>query len=378
MGKAEEQNAQTENDNPGREKDDPTTAAAAAAAISASVPEVSAESEAARRKAAAAEVTRESFEVDSMAHSGTLFFSTIPRVRLRNGATPAEISRSHMDRSAVLEELLEVEYPEGKDLREAFTRTGAGGSSGSSASLALLGELEMAFIAFLLGQNFDAFEHWKELLLLLCSCATAPFDPKYTEFFVEFIRTLFAQISQMPDDLFVDELLKGNFLSTSLAAFFEVVGIEGAPKKLRQRIGHLRKLLDQKFGQGWEELLETQGEDAPVVVELPGEDAPVVVDLPGQDFRSEEGGLQGSSMMLVEEEEKAPHRGDESKAQGMVDWRSWIKQRCCWGLRLIAGIQWSCLGVGYVLSFFYSVLVVCVQRFCPCGGPLVERALRGT
>lgn len=203
--------------------------------------------------------------MDPTVYSGTLFFSTIPKVRYPHGATPGEISRLHMDRSAVLEELLEVEYPEIIGVLK-----GERGREGRS-KFGLLGELEMAFISFLLGQNYDGFSHWKKLLQLFCSCESAPFDPRYTEFFAEFIRALFAQISQMPDDLFVDELLQGNFISSYIGAFFEVVDIEGAPKKLRQRCGHLRKLLGSKFGPGWELLLQSAGEDAPVVVEVPGE-----------------------------------------------------------------------------------------------------------
>jgi A1 cistron-splicing factor AAR2 len=34
----------------------------------------------------------------------------------------------------------------------------------------MLGELQLAFVATLLGQNFTSFNQWKKLIQLLCSC----------------------------------------------------------------------------------------------------------------------------------------------------------------------------------------------------------------
>lgn len=49
----------------------------------------------------------------------------------------------------------------------------------------ILGELQIAFIYFFLGQDFTAFEQWKRLIELICSCTRA--IPKYPQFYLAFI-----------------------------------------------------------------------------------------------------------------------------------------------------------------------------------------------
>ena len=52
----------------------------------------------------------------------------------------------------------------------------------------LLGEYQFSFVCFLIGQCFDAFEHWKKLTALLCSCDDAVF--KYGDLYFDFIGKL--------------------------------------------------------------------------------------------------------------------------------------------------------------------------------------------
>jgi hypothetical protein len=67
--------------------------------------------------------------------------------------TPEERSRREVDPTRALELLLRMEY--GGDARR------------------LLGELQLAFVTFLLLSSLAAFEQWKALVLLLSSCAAA-------------------------------------------------------------------------------------------------------------------------------------------------------------------------------------------------------------
>merc|ERR1712080_467952 len=137
--------------------------------------------------------------VESNVGSGCLFFSLLPRCRKMKGITPAETTLLHMDRSAQLEELIAREHA-GKEFN-------------------ILGELQLAYIAFLLGQNCDGFDHWRSLLQLLCSCEVAV--ETRPELFTEFCRTFFAQLSQAPSELFDDDLTKGNFLGTCALSLLE-------------------------------------------------------------------------------------------------------------------------------------------------------------
>lgn len=195
--------------------------------------------------------------LESNLGSGSLFFSTVPRPRRVKGNSPLETTRLHMDRSAQLEEMISRDY-RGKEL-------------------GVLGELQLAYIAFLLGQNYDGFEQWKALLLLLCSCESAV--TTRPELFAELLRGFFAQLTQAPQDLFGDDLTKENFLGTCAISLLELCGAAEAPLKLQKRCGKLRELVTEKFGVSTEDLA-LLGEDAPQVVDFDGRD---LVDLAGLD-----------------------------------------------------------------------------------------------
>ena len=66
----------------------------------------------------------------------------------------------------------------------------------------MLGELQYAFITFVLGENFDSFEQWKSLLVLLCGCRRALIDPVLKDLFYRLIPVLYAQVEQLPPEFF--------------------------------------------------------------------------------------------------------------------------------------------------------------------------------
>ncbi|CAE7348047.1 Aar2 [Symbiodinium sp. CCMP2592] len=178
--------------------------------------------------------------------NGSLFFSTIPKqMRKGRGQTAEETTKLHMDRTLQLEQMLAREY--------------------SGNELAMLGELQLAYIAFLLGQNADGFDQWRGLLQLLCSCEEAA--QRRTELYAELLRAFFAQMSQAPSDLFGDDLTKDNFLGNCTLSLLEIC--EEASPKLRKRCGKLRQLVEQKFGLSAQDLA-LLGEDAPEIVDLEG------------------------------------------------------------------------------------------------------------
>lgn len=194
-------------------------------------------------------------QLESNQASGNMFFSTVPRSRKSRGATSAETTQMHMDRTRQLEEMIAKEY--------------------KGDQFGILGELQLAYIAFLLGQNYDGFEQWRVLLQLLCSCEGAV--GTRPELFSELCRTFFAQLNQAPSDLFGSDLTKDNFLGSCAVALLEICDSEGSPPKLRKRCGKVRELVVQKFGLSSEDLA-LLGEDAPQIVEADGAD---LVDLSG-------------------------------------------------------------------------------------------------
>ena len=82
------------------------------------------------------------------------------------------------------------------------------------SSLHLSGELQFAFVCFLLGNVYEAFEHWKRLLNLLCRSEEAMV--KHHSLYVNLISILYHQLGEIPADFFVDIVSQDNFLTSTL------------------------------------------------------------------------------------------------------------------------------------------------------------------
>lgn len=78
----------------------------------------------------------------------------------------------------------------------------------------LSGELQFAFVCFLLGNVYEGFEHWKNLLGLLCRAEES--IQKRKELFLGLISVLYHQLGEIPPDFFVDIVSQNNFLTTTL------------------------------------------------------------------------------------------------------------------------------------------------------------------
>ena len=130
---------------------------------------------------------------------GSVMFTAVPKPQHPQGSSASEITHHHMDQSYTLSLLLSRCY-ESKDDD-------------------LLGEIQFAFIHFLIGHSYEAFVQWKKLVILLCSCNEAIIE--HADLYNNFISVLHFQLDYSPDDLFVDPLLENNFLVTVLKNFFD-------------------------------------------------------------------------------------------------------------------------------------------------------------
>jgi len=177
------------------------------------------------------------------------YFSEL-RARV-TATTPQGVSQQHMDKTATLQHIMKryENDPNG-----------------------VLGELQFAFICFLLGQSFDGFEQWKNMIALLCTCERGMRE--MPRFFSDFFDVLHAQLQHIPEDFFVDALSGRNFLTRSLKDLFELTSDSTLSTILRKRAQLLRQLAEERFkvsfdpnqlqlGQEGEE----EDEDAPTVVE---------------------------------------------------------------------------------------------------------------
>lgn len=170
-------------------------------------------------------------------------FSPIPKRSLYpEGSTPSEISKHSIDGTYTLDHLLS-KYQDEKDI---------------------LAELQFSFVTFLVGQVYDAFEHWKSILKLLCTSSDAM--TKYKNLYSDFIRVLHFQLKEVPSDLFIDIIDNTNFLLYNLRRFFSnLESSETIDKSLKARGIRFKENLTKKFK--WD-FNEDQDDEAPVVVEL--------------------------------------------------------------------------------------------------------------
>jgi len=175
-----------------------------------------------------------------------LDYTKIPRVIVSKGASLTDITRLHMDKSAILDHLITQDFKQ--DPQE------------------ILGEMQFAFIAFFIGQSLESFEQWKALVILFSSCTTA--IETHPQLFEQYAKVLFVHLEEAPDDFFVDELSKNNFVQEALKALVETAAEYTISRELEISIRKLKKLCKKKFKWDFDQqLYDTNDEYAPVIVD---------------------------------------------------------------------------------------------------------------
>lgn len=168
-------------------------------------------------------------------------FTPVELRKFPSSASPTEITKLCMDKSKVLQDIL----GNFADVKE------------------ILGELQLAFIAFLVGQVYDAFEQWKNLINLLCTCIDAV--EKYPTLFESFMGVMHFQLLETPEDFFVDIVSRNNFLVDNLHGFFMTIQDSAVPLKLKRKSRKFKEYLTKRFHWDFDEEPE---DDSPVVVEM--------------------------------------------------------------------------------------------------------------
>jgi A1 cistron-splicing factor AAR2 len=131
--------------------------------------------------------------------------------------------------------------------------------------LNVLCELQLAFVCFLIGQVYDAFEQWKSLVSLLCNCDRA--IVRRASFFYEFLSVFYFQLKEMPEDFFIDIISKDNFLTVNLHNLFDNINdatqaSDSELNKLKEKSEKFKNYLSQRFAIDFE---QEPDEYAPVV-----------------------------------------------------------------------------------------------------------------
>ena len=192
-----------------------------------------------------------------MAKGTRLFFTSIPGVG--RGSKPRDRTMYAMDTSAAL---LHVVH-RGMEGRPEL----------------LLGELQFAFVCFLLGQSLEAFEQWKRLVDVLCRCgdvlsSTGPGGGQdaLVPMLVNGYTTIGRQLTEVPTDFFASQLSKDNFLRTCMKELVNNTLGESTPgvaAEVRDAVQSLARLCYHRFR--WRLAPEDSmpdPEDHPVIVDL--------------------------------------------------------------------------------------------------------------
>lgn len=172
-----------------------------------------------------------------------LRFSALPDRNYPEGASPSEITRHSLDSTYVFQQLL-----------------------GQHESVSdILGELQFSFISFLIGHSLEAFEHWKKLVGIFCSCDEA--ITKHIDIFSEFLTVLNYQLHEIPEDFLVDIVASNNFVYKSLRTLFRTLQSNDFSGRLKTKAKRFQEILTEKFSWDFSDILDEDEEDLPVVVE---------------------------------------------------------------------------------------------------------------
>lgn len=170
----------------------------------------------------------------------------------KSGLTGSALTALHLDKSPVLEDLLEREL---------------GGNHDE-----LLGEMQFAFVCFLLCYSLTGFNQWKRLLVLALGSERSMLETR-PEFAVELLRALRNQLElalrEAEAAALVDEVLgeEKHFLASGIRGFLlSVAEAEVVPVAVEEEAARLAALVRSRLGVAGLEVEDD--EDAPVVVQL--------------------------------------------------------------------------------------------------------------
>ncbi|KAK6644390.1 hypothetical protein RUM43_000657 [Polyplax serrata] len=171
-------------------------------------------------------------------------FSKLPDKSYPENSTPGEITKHSLDSSYIFKQILQ-QHANFNDI---------------------LGEVQLAFICFLIGHSFEAFEHWKKLIGILCSCDEA--ISEYVDIFSSFITVLTYQLQEVQEDFLVDIVEGNNFVYRNLRIFFRNLQSGNTNGRLKTKGDRFQEFLTQKLLWDFSDVLQEDEEDLPVVVNL--------------------------------------------------------------------------------------------------------------
>ncbi|XP_032512725.2 protein AAR2 homolog [Danaus plexippus] len=171
-------------------------------------------------------------------------FTEIPKDKYPPGSAPQEITKHYLDQSYTLELMIRAH----------------------DEPLYIIGEMQFAFLCFLISHSLEAFEHWKSMVILFCSCEDA--IHKYRSIYFHFIKTIEIQIDEMPEEFLADIVMNKNLVYKKLRELFRTAYMSKVDGRLLTLIERLKENLSQKLQWDFTGLDSDEDDERPVVVKL--------------------------------------------------------------------------------------------------------------
>ena len=195
---------------------------------------------------------RQSEEALCKPNSGRCFYTELPRLVKSEGLSPEELTALNMDKSGLLEHLLERMGGEER----------------------LLAEFQFAFLAFLLGHSLAGLTQWRNILLLMLSCRDAMYSNR-TQLLIQCIQALHAQLdvaisrTSAGESEIIHGLLDDSFLQRALVQWLDDLGEESRDihPGLLQAAESIKQLVSTRLGWSVGLIDLDENEDGPVVVD---------------------------------------------------------------------------------------------------------------
>ncbi|XP_057651976.1 protein AAR2 homolog [Diorhabda carinulata] len=173
-----------------------------------------------------------------------LRLTAFPARTYPENSTPSEVTKHSLDHSYVLDQMI----------------------SKYTISTEILGEMQICYICFLVGHSLEAFEQWKKLFNLFCSCEIG--IKKHIKLYDIFISIAEIHIQEIPEEFIADIVTNSNFAYVKLKQLYRAVKDANVNGQFKTKMGRFIHNLTTKYQWDFDHLDSEDEDEAPVIVEI--------------------------------------------------------------------------------------------------------------
>lgn len=116
-----------------------------------------------------------------------------------------------------------------------------------------------------MGHSLEAFDQWKKMFSLFCSCEIAV--KKHRRLFDLFISLIGVQIKEIPEEFLADIVTNNNFVYMKLRNLFRILQGSDLDGILKTKAERLKRNLTETYLWDFEHLDSEDEDEAPVIVD---------------------------------------------------------------------------------------------------------------